>query len=945
MKKLFTLGLALVVGATQAWATHIRAGEISVRRLSCSNLEFLITFTGYEDTDSPIQLGPGTLFFGDGTERVIDPPDIQIVDELVAPGVRMKQFGLLHTYQSAGTYVIRFQELNRNEGVLNMNNSVNTPFYVETVITIDPFLGCNNTPVFLVPPIDRGARGITFTHNPGAWDPDGDSLAFFLEVNKQDINTPVDNYQFPHLYDQGTFGSLAKTEAGNTPTTYSIDPFNGTLEWDAPYGEGEYNVAIKVEEYRKINGTYYLLGSVVRDMQIIVEVTDNEPPELIPPPDTCIEAGTVLNATIRGSDPDGDPIKIEAYGGIFDPSFVGTAQLSPDPPVFQSPPATAEFQWNTLCSHVRERPYEVQLRIQDDPGITSVSLSRFKTWRIQVVGPAPTGLDAQVNQLTSAQLTWDPYTCANAYRMQVFRRVDSFEFDPTGCNVGIPDEAGYELIAEVGIGESEFLDNNEGEGLAPGATYCYRLVAVFPQPEGGESYASQEVCVTIEAFAPVITEVSVEETDASNGEIRVSWLPPFDLDTVNFQYEVYRSTGLSGGTNRQRVATTSSLTFLDTGLDTQNNPYHYEIVALGETDQILDTSFVASSVYNDPIPKFQAIEVTWEANVPWSNRSQDYPTHYIYRNRSDAAQNNVNTFTLIDSVNANLQGFRYYDDGSFDGNALEETKEYCYYVVTQGTYGNPAITTYEPLINTSQIACAQPNDTVPPCPIAELEIGNPDGSNTCEATLANEACGFNDFSNLIRWNGASTPECDDEIAGYNIYYSRTGEPDTYELLAFTAASEFLHDNLSSFAGCYRISVVDRSGNVSELSEPFCRDNCPQYVLPDAFTINNDGINETLMALGTPYFLATGDNRCPRFVEEVHFKVFNRWGVKVFEYNTEDLVGTERSIYINWDGRNDQGIPLPEGVYYYRADVTFTTLNPKQTVRTMKGVVTVYRSGP
>ena len=72
--------------------------------------------------------------------------------------------------------MVSYFEQNRNDGILNMDNSIDTPFFIETEILIDPFFGLNNTPVLLIPPIDNGAVGIKYIHNPGAFDTDGDSL-------------------------------------------------------------------------------------------------------------------------------------------------------------------------------------------------------------------------------------------------------------------------------------------------------------------------------------------------------------------------------------------------------------------------------------------------------------------------------------------------------------------------------------------------------------------------------------------------------------------------------------------------------------------------------------------------------------------------------------------------------------------------------------------------
>jgi hypothetical protein len=64
----------------------------------------------------------------------------------------------------------------------------------------------------------------------------------------------------------------------------------------------------------EIAGEWQIIGYVVRDMQIIIENSNNNRPELILPDDLCVVAGTKIEEIIQGSDPDGDPIKIEVFG-------------------------------------------------------------------------------------------------------------------------------------------------------------------------------------------------------------------------------------------------------------------------------------------------------------------------------------------------------------------------------------------------------------------------------------------------------------------------------------------------------------------------------------------------------------------------------------------------------------------------------------------------------
>jgi gliding motility-associated-like protein len=284
---------------------------------------------------------------------------------------------------------------------------------------------------------------------------------------------------------------------------------------------------------------------------------------------------------------------------------------------------------------------------------------------------------------------------------------------------------------------------------------------------------------------------------------------------------------------------------------------------------------------------------------------------------------------LIDSVNVNLHGFQYLDSGQITGTPLNEKTLYCYYVVTQGSYGNPAIT--EPLINYSQIVCGQPNDTVPPCGIQNSSI-QINESVDCASFVSDKPCNFDDYFHQLNWNRSTGDSCDVDIRHYEIWFSENGLDDDFRLLATVGDTTYRHTGLSSFAGCYKIRVVDRSGNTSSFSDKVCYENCPRYELPNIFTPNNDGYNDIFHAFTFPY------DKCPRFVKSVDFKVYDRWGTEVFSTNSEG----EHSIYINWDGRTMDGKTVGSGVYYYIADVEYDNVLGSLRNQQLKGWIQVLR---
>jgi gliding motility-associated-like protein len=614
----------------------------------------------------------------------------------------------------------------------------------------------------------------------------------------------------------------------------------------------------------------------------------------------------------------------------------------PFPPSAQPSPARITFTWDTNCDHIRPQPYQVRFKATDQPPQgEGPKLADFATWFVSVVGPPPEGLAANQGNGNFVNLAWNPYQCANATSMQIWRRVDSNPFEPEHCELGMPENAGYELIDLVDISRASYRDNNNGLGLEFGATYCYRLVAVFDNLEGMESIVSDEACVQLEEidgqFGSLTTNVSVEVTDTDNGQLFIRWTSPFDIDQGIFPppytYELYRGQGFTSG-NYELISggRITDTTFTDSGLNTTDQVYNYIVRVFDNNLTPIDTTLSASSVRLDPTPLAGAMELNWSARVPWSNVATNYPMHLVYRDNVDPSD--PDQLVLIDSVNVLQDGLTYLDDGSATGESgLNDTQEYCYYIITRGVYGNDQVS--EPLINRSQIVCAQPNDTVPPCPPLELAIAN---SPDCETFLLDKPCDFEDYFNELEWEDNTDPGCDDDVRSFNIYFSETGQEEDFERIANVSDNFFVHEDLSSFKGCYRITAIDRSGNESEPTEIVCNDNCPNYDLPNVFTPNNDSYNDTFQAFNIAIPDESGGNvfNCPRFVRSVDFAVYNRWGKLVYSNENE----VEKSLLINWDGKTNEGRMVSTGVYFYLARVVFDVLDPSQQQQDIKGWVQV-----
>ena len=941
---LFTLG-ALLSNRT-VMATHVRAADIKVEP-DCSRARtYKITIVAYLNTLSNTRFGTNsTVYFGDGTFARI-PITIASLRTDLGSNIAIATFTTTHTYSQDGTYSIAYVERDRSTGILNIVNSDDVPYVTFVEFTIDSKNGCNTVPILAVPPLDRACYKSAFFHTSGAYDIDGDSLSYELSVPASSPNT-LANYTAPNNsryyanFNQGN-------EAGNGTPTFFINPVNGLLTWDAPGAIGEYNIAFKIIEWRKdsVTSIYNKLSTTTRDMQIVVEECVNIRPDLTVPTDLCVEAGTLIEGLIKGTDGDNHNVKIEVYSEIIDFSAGKIpATYSPNPPEFSSsvPFAQLNFRWQTDCIHVRQQPYQVVFKITDNPP-RGPKLVNFKIWNIKVVAPAPKWKKTELNLVKRyGELEWESYACTNANKIQIYRKVDSYPYAPGFCNPGIPKFLGYNLIAEVPLSQTTYTDTNNGKGLLVGAKYCYRIIAYFNSPASTPSMVSTEQCIgPIEADAPVITHVSVEKTDSVQGKIRVSWRSPFNINSTQYpkpyEYEVYRASDFIGENNIIKSGRVSDTTFVDANLNTDVKVFNYRIVLYAKplhAERMIpvDTSSVASSERLSFIAGVKKIELTWRDSVPWSNVVQRRPYHLIYRSVESPLEKDM---VLIDSVEVSENGFTYVDAGQYKNQTIQDDKRYSYRILTRGTYGNPKIALQE---NYSQVITTYPESKLLPCqPAVEIKMVN------CDEFLNSNNCYQSEYSNSIFWTLQNASGCRKDIVSYKIYAASSTEGEYSLIKQIAKDTFFIEDGLPSFARCYRISAIDGKGQEGPLSDSVCNDNCPYYDLPNVFTPNDDGFNDVFSSNFDVKDLQDGtitsgvSIRCPQFVESIDFKVFNRWGKQVYAYASED----ENAISIDWNGYDNHGHELSSGVYFYTAEVTFNVMRPESKKKQLQGWVHLVR---
>ena len=865
--RLLFWSVALLVLLPTVHATHNRAGEIIVCKLTENPTDFSyrVTIITYTKLSAPADRPELVLDWGDGSP--LDTIARNFIENTPSRDLRRNEYSEVHPYAGPGVFTLSMDDQNRNGGVINVPNSIAQSFSIKTQLIISPVTGHNCSVRFLNPPIQDACINQPWIHNPAAYDPDGDSLSYEPTVCLGLEGLPIVGYTYP------------------TPN-YSINPTNGTIIWNAPTAQGEYNIAFIVREWRRANGVWVNVGWVLRDMQITVVACSNRPPNITQLPDTCVEAGTFLSLSVQANDP--DPFQSVSLSALGQPFEVDVSPATFNDP-FPANPVSGTFSWSTVCSHVRLQPYQVVFAAtdNDEPG----ALQDYSTMNIRIVAPAPQDPSATPNG-DAIDLNWTASVCSNASGYLIYRRSGVYGFTPAPCETGVPAYTGYSLIATVnGVGTTNYTDQS---GLIIGNQYCYMVVAIFP--DGAQSYASDEFCAILDRQVPVMTHVSVEVTDATIGVDTVRWSNAYDLDTVQrpgpYQFKLYRGTGFN--TANTLIWTSSTQPFLahpdtqfiDTGLNTRDQGHVYRVELFGRADaepDLIGSSSVASSVYISTVPGDEQLTIQWTLNTPWTNTLYDVL-------RFDGTD-----LVLIGTSSTT----NFVDTGLVNG------QTYCYLVKSSGAYSDPSIAA--PLINFSQEVCGVPVDRTPPCsPTLSLV-------NDCERPL-----------NTLTWTNPNL-SCADDTYRYHVYYKDSLEG-AYQLIAELFGAEttfFEHVNSSSVAGCYVVTAIDTLGNESAFSNEQCGDNCPIYTLPNIFTPNGDRVNDTFGPF--PY----------RGVRSIDLQIFNRWGQVVFATMDPD---------IEWKGTyQDTNEVLADGVYYYLCTVNYARLSGTEMVQ-LNGYVQLLDSG-
>jgi len=802
---------------TPLWATHNRSGDITYKHLYGNTYEFTITTCTKltAEADRP-EL---EIFYGDGSsdtiQRIVETP-------YPSTDTKINIYKGVHTYTGAGTFIIQMQDPNRNTGILNISNSVDKIFCIQSKLVISPFIGTPNNSIIMeeCPCPEYACLNKPWIYNVAAYDPDGDSVSYALIPCKGedciDMTIPA-VYQYPQNVGGGTM---------------TMNPVTGTLIWNSPGLIGEYNLAIIIYEYRK----GILVGFVIRDMQLTVQACNNEPPKIDPINDACVQVGQPIHQAIHATDPDaGNVMSFEVYGQPY--------QFATNPSTFSSTPAALSvfgvFDWMPDCAAIRSNPYPLVFEVSDNAG--SFALNDILVWNITVNAPAVQNL--QVNSSgNTLNLSWSPYPCSPIKKYKIYRSTDSTNTTIGACCY--PNQAGdlgYELVGSTtGLTDTTFSDAN----VVIGNRYCYIVTAILDN--GTESCISQQICGQLDFAIPILTNVSIESTSTNTGKDTIRWQHPTELNQVQFpgpySYKLYSALGsntpnlLVFTTSTQAILQNCDTLFQHTNLNTSDSSYSYR-VELWSNGILVGSSAASESVFLTLVPNDNQLALTWHINTNWFVDSSE-----VYRE------------TTAGSGIFNPIGWSYTN--TYTDLGLVNGVQYCYKIKTFGHYSLPEI--HAPLINWSQENCGTPSDFTAPCaPTLTLE----------------QDCDLG--KNRLIWNNPNN-SCADDVTHYAVYYSQYDDDNFTKVVEIDGASDtlYLHSTDAGVSGCYYVTAFDsiQYNNESVASNKICIENCtPDYQLPNVITPNDDGMNDFFHPI-LPY----------RFVSRVECSLFNRWGEIIFE---------------------------------------------------------------
>jgi gliding motility-associated-like protein len=354
----------------EAHASHALGGDLSYSCLG--NHRYLITLHFYRDCNgvaAPTNCGNGLQFKArsiacnanvpicfntNPTVEIITPICATEVDRCVSTsgtyGVERYTYTKiidLSDYAGCATdWEIYWTLCCRNNAITSLQDPGNQNLYLSAKLTDTPG-NCNTSPVFTNSPSAFFCLGEPISYNPGAVDPDGDSLVYAL--------IPARTYGGVPIPYQPGYSATQPIKNNGGADAVVLDPQTGTMTVTPSVLQVSV-VSYQVTEYR--NGV--MVGQTSRDVQVVVRpCTGNSAPTASGINGTGaytmqVCAGTPVSFTVNSNDVNaGQSVSMNWNAGIPTANFTVSSSTHPTG-TFTWTPTAANIGNNTFTVHVQD---------------------------------------------------------------------------------------------------------------------------------------------------------------------------------------------------------------------------------------------------------------------------------------------------------------------------------------------------------------------------------------------------------------------------------------------------------------------------------------------------------------------------------------------------------------------------------------------------------------
>jgi len=317
--------ISTLVISEKAKALHIYGADVSWTVVGKDS--FLIQMVYYRDCNG---ITPGNLMVnvrcldnGDslGNLLINQPTGLNITPVCVESNSRCNNVYATFPYGIQKYVYTQLIILNPNITCCNIQLSFTECCRMYAISTISPdqslyvlakmnrcYVPQDNSPQFSLPPLNVLCVGVDQILNFGVIDTDKDSagrpldsLSIMLTPPLKNINTPI-TYTGSYTYDKPILFWGFPDVSQTYPRGFRVDNSTGDIKF-RPMKVEQTVMAVKVREYRKINGTLTMIGEVSRDVHFVVmSCPQNANPIITTGPNFIFHAGQTADIELKSFD-------------------------------------------------------------------------------------------------------------------------------------------------------------------------------------------------------------------------------------------------------------------------------------------------------------------------------------------------------------------------------------------------------------------------------------------------------------------------------------------------------------------------------------------------------------------------------------------------------------------------------------------------------------------